>query len=279
MKVVHGIDALDPSIGRVFVVVGVFDGLHLGHLYLLDALGRAAAEHAARPVVITFDHHPDEILTGAAPPLLCDPDERHARLATAGVEATVVATFDVALRMTPYDAFVRSIAERVDLAGFLMTPESAFGHDRLGTPETVADLGRSMGYAVEVVPPLLVDGRPVSSGEIRRAIAEGRLGDAARLLGRPYAVTGTVGADGSVATPMPVALPPPGTYPARITAAGSAGEGAAPLGRVQVAASGLRIETPPVGEGRRVRIELAGGPEPASAGLPDARSAATIRRS
>ena len=76
MTVVHGIDTLEPSLGRLFVVVGVFDGLHLGHAYLLDALCREAAAREARPAVITFDHHPDEILTGNAPPLLCDPDVR-----------------------------------------------------------------------------------------------------------------------------------------------------------------------------------------------------------
>ena len=248
MKVVHGIDSLDPSIGRMFVVVGVFDGLHLGHHYLLDELRRAAAAHSAKPVVITFDHHPDEILTGAAPPLLCDPEERLARLAAAGVEATVVATFDVALRMTPFDEFVRRIAERVDLAGFLMTPESAFGHDRLGTPETVSELGRSVGFVVEVVPPFLVDGRPVSSGEIRRAIAEGRLADAERLLGRPYAVTGTVAEGGSVQFAMPVALPPRGTYSVLMTSAdgrsGAASDGwldLEPDGNLHVHGSGLRV--------------------------------------
>lgn len=256
MKVVHGIDSLDRSIGRIFVVVGVFDGLHLGHAYLLDELRRAAATHEAKPVVITFDHHPDEILTGAAPPLLCDPEERTARLAAAGVEATVVATFDVALRMTPYDAFVRAIAERVDLAGFLMTPESAFGHDRLGTPETVSELGRSLGYAVEVVPPLLVDGRPVSSGEIRRAIAAGRLSDAERLLGRPYAVTGTVRGDGVVDVPMPVALPPTGTYSARIMEMNEAGSTGLP-GQVRVDTGGLTVGAPPLPVGGRIRVEFA----------------------
>jgi len=265
MKVVHGIERLDRSVGRIFVVVGVFDGLHLGHLYLLDELRRAAAEHDAVPVVITFDHHPDEILTGAAPPLLCDPEERLARLAAAGVEATVVATFDVVLRMTPYDAFVRAIAERADLAGFLMAPESAFGHDRLGTPETVAVLGRSVGYGVEVVPPFLVDGRPVSSGEIRRAIAEGRpvssgeirraiaegrLVDAERLLGRPYAVTGTVAGGGSVTFPMPVALPPAGTYSVLLTPADDRSVPASnwrldlePNGKIQVHGSALPVES------------------------------------
>src|SRR4029077_11694039 len=119
--VVPGIDALAERLGRLFVVVGVFDGLHVGHLYLLRQLRDAAAARNARPTVITFDHHPDEVLTGDAPPLLCDPDERLALLAAAAVEVTVVQTFDVALRMTSYDDFIRRIAPRVDLAGILMT--------------------------------------------------------------------------------------------------------------------------------------------------------------
>ena len=67
-------------------------------------------------MVITFDHHPDEVLTGAAPPLLLDPAERLERLAAAGVEVTVVQQFDEALRQTPYDAFVERIRARVDAA-------------------------------------------------------------------------------------------------------------------------------------------------------------------
>ena len=168
MRVVHGVDALDPSLGRLFVVIGVFDGLHRGHLYLLEQLRKAAAREAAEAAVITFDHHPDEVLIGTAPPLLCDPEERLERLATAGIAVTVVQTFDVALRMTPFDAFVRRIADRVEIAGFLMTPDSAFGHDRGGTPATVAALGRELGYETVVVPPFLLDGEPVSS-EIGRA--------------------------------------------------------------------------------------------------------------
>ena len=123
----------------------MFDGLHLGHEYLLRELARGAPERAAAPAVVTFDHHPEEVLLGAAPPLLCDPDERLARLEAAGVAVTVVQTFDVALRETPFEAFVRRIADRVDLAGFLMTPESAFGYQRAGTPETVAALGHGHG--------------------------------------------------------------------------------------------------------------------------------------
>jgi len=216
--VVPGIDALRPEHGRLFVVVGVFDGLHLGHLYLLRHLQEAAAARAARPAVVTFDHHPDEILTGAAPALLCDPDERLALLARAGIEVTVVQHFDVALRMTGYEEFIGRITAGVDLAGFLMTPDSAFGHERHGTPEAVAALGRSMGYDVVVIPPLDLEGRPVRSAEIRADIAAGDLAGATALLGRPYAVVGerTKGVNDRIrlAFPMPVALPPAGPYSA-----------------------------------------------------------------
>jgi riboflavin kinase/FMN adenylyltransferase len=226
MRVVHGVDTLDPALGRLFVVIGVFDGLHRGHLYLLEELRRAAASLDAQPAVITFDHHPDEVLTGAAPPILCDPSDRLRRLEAAGVAVTVVQTFDVELRMTPFDAFVRRVADRIDLAGFLMTPESAFGHDRGGTPETVAALGRDLGYEVVVVPQFELGGRPVRSTDVRAAIGAGNLGEAQRLLGRRYGIGGTVSRalrDTTELTwPVPVALPPTGRYEARVITPGGA---------------------------------------------------------
>lgn len=216
MAVVHGVDSLRHAHGRLFVVIGVFDGLHRGHEYLLHELRAAAAAGSAHAAVITFDHHPDEIITGHAPPLLCDPEERLQRLEAAGVAVTVVQTFDVALRETPYDVFVERIADRVELAGFLMTPDSAFGFQRGGTPETVAALGRDLGYEVVVVPPFTLDGETVSSSKIRAAIAAGDLAAAERLLGRPYSVVGALpergGEDGAVTFAMPVALPPDGQY-------------------------------------------------------------------
>ena len=187
-----------PGGGPVFVAVGVFDGLHLGHQYLLRDLVVEATARDARPTVITFDHHPDEVLTGHAPPLLIDPDERLERLADIGVEVTVVQHFDAALRQTPYDAFVERIRARVGLAGFLMTPDAAFGFERRGTPETLAALGVRDGFEVVVVPPFTLDGRPVRSSEIRAAIAAGDLATAESLLGRPVTLTGSLGGDGAL---------------------------------------------------------------------------------
>ncbi len=226
MTVVPGIEALETDHGRLFVVVGVFDGIHRGHRYLLQHLREAAAVRNARPAVITFDHHPDEIITGAAPPLLCDPGDRLTLLAEFGVAVTVVQHFDVALRMTGYAEFIGRIAARVDLAGFLMTPDSAFGHERRGTPEAVAAAGYAGAFDVAVIPPFDLHGRAVRSSEIRTAIATGNLADAALLLGRPYSVVGERPSGSSAVSTlrfaMPVALPPAGEYPVHISHDGAA---------------------------------------------------------
>ncbi|TME84395.1 MAG: hypothetical protein E6I45_01640 [Chloroflexi bacterium] len=169
MQVVLGLRRLAGDAGRLFVVVGVFDGIHRGHSYLLGQLRRHAGRRAARPTVITFDAHPDEVLVGEAPPLICDPDERLMRLSAAGVAVTVIEHFDQALRMTPYDGFIRMITERTPLAGLLMTPEAAFGHERRGTPDALSELGARDGFEVVVVPSFTLEGAPVSSSAVRSA--------------------------------------------------------------------------------------------------------------
>ena len=209
---ISGVEGLSAGDGPLFAVIGVFDGIHRGHQYLLRHLDLQAEEHRARPTVITFDAHPDEVILGAAPPLLLDPDERLRLLGEAGVEVVVVQHFDAALRATEYDDFLHRITSRTRLAGLLMTPDAAFGHDRRGTPETVAALGATDGFGLVVRPPFLIDGRPVRSSDIRAAIADGDLAEAERLLGRPHAVSGLVDADGRVSFALPVALPRAGSH-------------------------------------------------------------------
>jgi riboflavin kinase/FMN adenylyltransferase len=212
IEVVGGVEGLRVEHGPVFAVIGVFDGIHLGPRYLLRRLVEEARNRGARPCVITFDSHPDEILVGAAPPLLLDPAARLRMMGEAGVEVVVVQHFDAALRLTEYDEFVHRITSRTALAGLLMTPDAAFGHDRRGTPDAVRALGEADGFDLVVAPPFEVEGHSVRSSDVRSAIAAGDFGTAERLLGRPYAVVGVVGADGTLRFAMPVASPPAGAY-------------------------------------------------------------------
>jgi riboflavin kinase/FMN adenylyltransferase len=263
MHVARGLDGLPPSAHPAFIVVGVFDGLHLGHQYLLAHLVAEASARAARPVVVTFDHHPDEIITGSAPPLLCDPDERFARMAVASVDTVVVVHFDQKLRETPYDAFVAQIARHGPIAGFLMTPDAAFGFRRQGTPEALAELGREQGFEVVVVPPFELEGRPVRSTEVRAAIAIGDLDLASGLLGRLHTVVGVAepdtGGEGSVLRfALPVALPPDGRWQAQIEDAG----GSAGVEVVAVRAGRVFLDDPAwVGRTKVAFVRRAGGAE------------------
>lgn len=266
MDVVSGTGALRADLGRLFFAVGVFDGLHRGHRYLIGQLRRAAARLGARPAVITFDHHPDEIVRGHAPPLLCDPEERLVRLAQLGVAVTVVEHFDLRLRQTPYDVYVERIRQRVELGGFLMTPDAAFGFERRGTAPALRELAQGAGWAVVVVPPLVVDGEQVRSAEIRRRIEVGDLEAARRLLGRRYAVSGRleVGStgQGAVVVPeLPVALPPAGVYRVRVGPAWRLGTGPGEGSAVSdPAPASFRAARPGVAErdGERLRLAVGG---------------------
>ena len=221
VDVVHGVSQLERAHGPIFAVIGVFDGIHRGHQYLLGHLVAEARAREARPAVVTFDSHPDEVIVGAAPPLLLDPDERIRLLEEAGVEVIVVQHFDAALRMTEYDDFIHRITARAGLAGLLMTPDAAFGHDRRGTPDAVRALGERDGFDLVIVPPFEIDGRSVRSSDVRTAIAEGDLAHAETLLGRPYGIVATQGPDGALEVAMPVALPPAGAFPVVIECLGA----------------------------------------------------------
>lgn len=253
-----GLEALPTGL-RLAATVGVFDGLHRGHLAVLRALVRTARALGAAPVVITFDPHPDLVLRGVAPTLLCDLDERMARLAAAGVTHLVVQPFDRALAALSAEEFVARLGRARDLAALLMTPESAFGRGREGTSASLAIVGARRGFRVVEVAALRSGGGAVSSGRIRSLLAEGRLGAAARLLGRRPAVTGeVVRGDGrgralgyptaNLAFAAPVALPLDGIYAVRVGWGGV--DPLAPLRRADgVASLGVR---PTFGTGARV---------------------------
>lgn len=188
----RGIDEL-PEIGPAIITLGVFDGVHIGHRRVVQETARAARERGASSVALVFSPHPDEVLRpGVQVERLLPPEETLVRLESAGIDRALQVRFDDALRAMEPDAFLAALAPAVDLRGITMTPGSAFGRARAGTPERVAQIGAERGFDVVVVEPLLVDGEPASSSRIRRALGAGDLDLATRLLEAPPLLRGTV---------------------------------------------------------------------------------------
>lgn len=190
--VLGDIDELRPGL-RFVATVGVFDGVHLGHAEVLARLVALAGELAAAAVVITFDPHPNALITGRAPELLCDRQEQLARLLDAGVDVVVVQRFDEAFRSQTAEEFLDRLARDRELVGLVMSHESAFGRDRQGTVATVQRLASRDGWRLVEVETLEVDGAPVSSSRIRAALTAGDLVTAERLLGHPWTPAGDEG--------------------------------------------------------------------------------------
>jgi riboflavin kinase/FMN adenylyltransferase len=216
-----------PSGSAMVATIGAFDGVHRGHVALIERLVREARRHGARSVVVTFEPHPAAVLRGTPPTLLCDPLERDARLAELGVDDLVVERFDTELAAQTAEAFVARLRAGRRLVSLLMTEASTFGHGRGGTIASMRLLGATEGFEVVKVVQRHSGDEVISSSRIRAAITAGRLSEAARLLGRRYAVTGTVvHGDGrgrtlgfptaNLAFDAPVALPPDGIYAVRV---------------------------------------------------------------
>jgi riboflavin kinase/FMN adenylyltransferase len=176
------------------VTVGTFDGVHLAHRAVLEQTVRHAAGAGQQSVLVTFEPHPLEVVRPErAPALLTTPIERRAALAETGIGHVLVLRFDAALAALPPERFVREILmARTQMRELVIGYDHGLGRDRTGDVDTLRRLGESEGYTVTVVPPVEVDGVRVSSSRIRHAITEGDLELAARLLGRPYRVSGPV---------------------------------------------------------------------------------------
>lgn len=182
--ILHDIDELPADIPFV-ATLGVFDGLHVGHLHVLRTLTDAAAAEDAQAVVITFDPHPEAVVLGRSPVLLCSLGERVERIRAQGVEIVVVQRFDEAFRQQSAAEFLDRLRLGRRMRGLVMSPESAFGHDRQGTIELVRRLAADEGWRLVETPLMEIDGERVSSARIRALLAEGRRAEAERLLGRP----------------------------------------------------------------------------------------------
>ena len=179
---------------RAVITIGAYDGVHRGHQAVISEVKQLATENGCRSVVVTFDRHPASIVRPeSAPKLLTDLDQKLELLAATGVDATVLVRFDEQQSFESATDFVqRVLVQRLSAREVWVGPKFRFGHGREGDFASLQRLGNEHGFSAQAITPVLLDGERVSSSAIRSQLAAGNLDGAARALGRPYAIAGTV---------------------------------------------------------------------------------------
>jgi riboflavin kinase/FMN adenylyltransferase len=235
-------DAPDPTCRGGALTIGNFDGVHRGHRALIEALRRQADALPGPAVALTFDPHPVELLRpGEMPPPLMTLLGRAELLQRDGADHVVILRIDRDfLRLGARAFFDRVIDQGFQARALVEGFNFAFGRGREGNIDTLRGLCYEIGKRLVVLPPLEIDGGPVSSSRIRAALEGGDVREAAALLGRPYALTGSVavGQERGRTIGFPTAnlegietlIPGDGVYAVRADAAGRAWPGAANVG-------------------------------------------------
>jgi riboflavin kinase/FMN adenylyltransferase len=194
LRVFRSLERARRCFSRPVVTIGNFDGVHHGHAVILDQV-RADADHrGVAAVALTFEPHPIAVLRPqAAPKRLMRLGDRLAALAMHGLDATVVQPFTMGFAEIEADDFVRRfIVEILDAQKILVGHDLNFGRGRQGNVDSLVAAGIRFDFSVEVIHPVSVDGVVVHSTVIRRAVADGDVALAAKLLGRPHVVRGRV---------------------------------------------------------------------------------------
>jgi riboflavin kinase/FMN adenylyltransferase len=174
--------------------IGTFDGVHRGQRAVLERVAARAAETGLTPMVVTFEPHPLAVLRPAeAPPRLTSAAHKEELLAAAGIEALLVVSFTPEFSRTPARTFVRDFLHgRLGLEEIYVGAGFVFGHRREGDLALLGRLGAELGFAALEVEQVTWRGERISSTRVRRAIAEGRVEEAAAMLGRPHSVRGII---------------------------------------------------------------------------------------
>ena len=173
------------------VALGMFDGVHLGHRALIGQTVAEANRLGAKPVVFTFSNHPMEVLGGGVR-LLSSIPERDDLLRALGAEEVASVAFTRKLAALSAEQFVELLLERWDVRALVVGYNYTCGARGAGTPETLAEIGKTRGLSVLVVPPVLLEGASVSSTRVREALEQGDVELAQRMLKRRYTLAGTV---------------------------------------------------------------------------------------
>jgi riboflavin kinase / FMN adenylyltransferase len=195
MDVIHYPEDPRPASWRSPVLaLGNFDGLHRGHVKILERIQRGAAERGGTTVVLTFDPHPPRVLRpDKAPSLLMTKSQKLDALARAGVQGAAVVRFTKEMALWEPERFVRSVlVDWLRVVEVWVGADFLFGRDRSGNFSLLRSLGAQHGFRAEKIDSIRYKDFVVSSTRIRRLVSEGRVDEAGALLGHHYAIEGTV---------------------------------------------------------------------------------------
>jgi riboflavin kinase / FMN adenylyltransferase len=250
METLRSISELSKLHGPLFLAIGVFDGVHLGHQSVISTSTTHAQSARGTPVVVTFDPHPLKALRPHdAPHLLTATQHKIAFIRDRGVRHLLVIKFDKAFAATaPEDFIEQLVTHSRPLREICVGHQWSFGKDRRGNLDLLKKLGAQFSFDVVAIPPVKVDGAVVSSTAIRRAVEKGDLATAASMLGRDYTILGTVVPGDKIGKKLgyPTAnlsahseqFPPNGVYFAEATLDGAVYSGVVNLGYRPTVSSG-----------------------------------------
>ncbi len=184
----------DLSPGKdMLLTIGVFDGVHLGHRFLISRLKEDAAKRNLLSGVVTFRRHPLELLSPAAElPYLTSISEKVRLLKNEGVDAVVPLSFTPELAGLSANQFAGLLKKHLKMRGLVIGPDFALGRNREGNADMLRKIGEILDFSVDVVSPVKINGEVVSSTAIRKAIAGGDMKKVVRLMGHPFSLQGHV---------------------------------------------------------------------------------------
>jgi riboflavin kinase/FMN adenylyltransferase len=194
MQILRSVPELSHLPGPLFLAIGVFDGVHLGHQAVISTSAEHARAENGTLVVVTFDPHPEKVLRPEkAPHLLTATAHKIALIRRLGVRHLLIIAFDPQFAATEPEDFVQQLVQHSKpLREICVGHEWSFGKNRRGNLQLLTKLGANFDFNVVGIRPVTVNGEIVSSTAIRRAVAAGDLKKAAAMLGRDYTILGTV---------------------------------------------------------------------------------------
>ncbi len=195
MDVIRGLDRIPAKYECSVVTIGNFDGIHLAHRGLLGKVVEEARKRQCSGIVLTFEPHPQKVLHPERRPfyLLTTLEEKLKLIEALGVDAVILVEFTSDFAKTTAENFVQGILwDRLHLEKLIIGHDTAFGNRKVGNESFLRSMGEKLGFDVEAIDAVLVDGVVVSSTSVRHALLEGDVRRAMNLLGRPYNLCGTV---------------------------------------------------------------------------------------